>query len=75
MLVNNIEDVAESEKELAPEKEPLLTQADPILKKEPSNPAVNHTITSIDSNFSNSDNCSEIELNHIIDPNDSEKPE
>lgn len=70
VLVNQLEDADDLEKESPPEKEPLLAQTDPVLTKNISNPVVNSTITSIDSNLSNSDNCSEIELTHIVETKD-----
>lgn len=53
--------------ESMPEKASLIVQQQPLLAKDLSNKAVHNTITSIDSNFSNSDNCSEIELDHLTE--------
>lgn len=72
VLVNQLEDAENLEKEPTPEKQPLLAQTT-LTKDINGNPAANVTVTSIDSNLSNSDNCSDIELSNITDPKDETK--
>lgn len=75
LMVNQIEDTNEAEMETPPEKEPLIAQIDLHLNKESSNSnaTVDNTVTSIDSNLSNSDNGSDIELTHVVDRKGDEK--